>query len=699
MTNINYSHKNRLQFEKSPYLLQHASNPVDWYPWGEAAFETARREDKPIFLSIGYSTCHWCHVMAHESFEDPEVAHFMNDLFVCIKVDREERPDIDHLYMTVCQMMTGSGGWPLSIIMTPEKQPFFSGTYIPREAVFGRMGMLDLMAKVLDIWQNHRQEVLQVAEKITRALEPTAGANAKETLSPELLTTTFTYLKQNFDAQNGGFGAAPKFPTPHNLAFLLRFGQREPTETALQMVEKTLQAMRLGGIYDQLGFGFHRYSTDSHWLLPHFEKMLYDQALLALVSLETFQVTQNHFYAQTAQEIFTYVLREMTAPEGGFYSAEDADSDGEEGKFYLWSPKQLRETLGADEAEWLMQVYNVTEGGNFFDQATQAKTGANILWLARTPSELAGEWGLSETEFRNRLESNRQKLFQARTKRVPPHKDDKILTDWNGLMLAALARGYQVLGQPEYLAAAEKCAEFVLERLRTRDGRLLHRYRDGQPAIAGHLDDYAFFSWGLLELYAANFESRALQTAQELTKIALNHFWDNVAGGFFFSPDDARDLLVRQKLVYDGAIPSGNSVALMNLLRLTRMTGNPEFERKADQLGRAFAREINSFPAAHTQFMSALSFTFGQSIEVVIAGNPAAADTQKMLHALRSRYLPNLVVLLRPDVVGEPDICRLAEFTKHQRMLDGKATAYVCQNFQCQIPTTDSDEMLKFLGK
>jgi len=695
MTLKNSTFKNKLQSEKSPYLLQHATNPVDWYPWGEVAFAKAQAEDKPVFLSIGYSTCHWCHVMAHESFEDAEVAHFMNDLFVSIKVDREERPDIDHLYMTVCQMMTGSGGWPLTIIMTPNKQPFFAGTYIPKESVFGRMGMLDLMAKVLDIWQNSRPEVLHAAEQITRALT-TTNALAENTLPiSDLWTKTFDYLHQNFDTENGGFGATPKFPTPHNLAFLLRY----TSDSARQMVEKTLQAMRLGGIYDHLGFGFHRYSTDAHWRVPHFEKMLYDQALLALVYLEAFQVTQNNFYAQTAAEIFTYVLRDLTAPEGGFYSAEDADSENEEGKFYLWTPAQLREILGEAEADWIQSVYNVVTSGNFVDQATRQRTGTNILFLSHTPTELAPEFQLSEAAFRNRLEMNRDKLFQARKNRVPPSKDDKILTDWNGLMLAALARGYQVLGRPEYLAAAEKSAGFILEKMRTPDGRLWHRFRDGQAAFSGNLDDYAFFIWGLIELYAANFETRYLKFALELSEISRRYFWDKTTGGFFFSPDDATDLLVRQKLVYDGAIPSGNSVALLNLLRLSRMTGNPEFEHLADQLTQAFSREIQTFPAAHTQFMSALDFVSGQSFEIVIAGDPANAATQNILQALRARFLPNAVVLLRPETEPEPEITRLAPFTKSQRMRDGKPTAYVCQNFRCRVPTNDPAQMLHFLEK
>lgn len=697
--NNSSSNMNRLQSEKSPYLLQHATNPVDWYPWGEAAFEKARREDKPIFLSIGYSTCHWCHVMAHESFENDEVAHFLNDIFVCIKVDREERPDIDHVYMTVCQMMTGSGGWPLSIIMTPDKRPFFAGTYIPKETVFGRMGMLDLIAKVHDIWKNHREEVLQAAEKITRTLEQSTQPYASESVNQNLIKNAFTKLKQNFDTVHGGFGDAPKFPAPHNLMFLLRFWEQSQNDAALQMVEKTLQAMRLGGIYDHIGFGFHRYSTDSYWLLPHFEKMLYDQALMALAYLETFQVTQNNFYAETAKEIFTYVLRDMTAPEGGFYSAEDADSEGQEGKFYVWSPEQIREALGKQDAEWVQDVYNIVEGGNFFDQATQKKTGESIPFLAKSTAEIAADLDLKKAEFGNQLEQIREKLFRTRNSRVHPHKDDKILTDWNGLMLAALSRGYQVLDDPAYLTAAEKSAEFLLTKLRNQEGRLLHRYRDGEAAIPANLDDYAFVIWGLIELYQANFQARFLKIAQELTNLMIAHFADETAGGFFFTPNDTPDLLVRQKIIYDGAIPSGNSVAMMNLLRLSRMTGNSKYEQLADKLSRAFAREIKSFPSAHCQFMSALNLAHGKGFEVVIVGEPNARETRQMLNTLHRHYLPNMVVLFRPTTPKDPEITRLATFTKNQQCIDGKTTAYVCQNFQCKTPTTNITEMLEFLGK
>ena len=476
-------YKNRLQFEKSPYLLQHADNPIDWYPWGDEAFEKAQKEDKPIFLSIGYSTCHWCHVMEHESFEDPEVARLMNEIFVSIKVDREERPDIDKTYMTVSQMLTGSGGWPLNIIMTPDKKPFFAGTYFPKESRFGRVGMLDLVPRIQEIWLNEHQKALDTADQVVAALQKMSQQTVTQlkysdeeegTLGKAILDAAYKQLADLFDEVHGGFGSAPKFPTPHTLLFLLRYWKRHDDEQALKMVERTLQAMRLGGVYDHIGFGFHRYSTDSKWLLPHFEKMLYDQALLAMAYTEAYQVTQKEEYARTAQEIFTYVLRDMTAPSGGFYSAEDADSEGVEGKFYVWSQEEIRHILDEEEAEFVMRVFNFEKGGNFKEQATGLKTGENIVHLQKPLADLAAGFKVTEQELRHRIENIRQKLFDIREQRVHPHKDDKILTDWNGLMIAALAKGAQVFDEPRYAQAAERAARFILDEAHDENGRLLH---------------------------------------------------------------------------------------------------------------------------------------------------------------------------------------------------------------------------------
>ena len=688
---------NRLIFEKSPYLLQHAENPVDWYPWGPQAFEKARKENKPIFLSIGYSTCHWCHVMEHESFEDPEVARLMNQVFVSVKVDREERPDLDSIYMTVCQMMTGSGGWPLTIIMTPDKKPFFAGTYFPKESRLGRIGMLDLVPRIQEIWTNRRDEALKSADQITAALQEYSTEAPGEELGEPTLRTAFEGLAQRFDEQHGGFGSAPKFPTPHNLLFLLRYWRRTGNEKALSMVGKTLHAMRLGGVYDHVGFGFHRYSTDPIWLVPHFEKMLYDQALLAMAYTEAYQATRKAEYADTAREVFSYVLRDMRASTGAFYSAEDADSEGEEGKFYLWTVEEIRQVLSAEESDLVTTAFNVEKEGNFSDEATGRRSGRNILHLRRGLQEVASDLKMPEQQLKTHVERARKKLFAAREKRIHPHKDDKILADWNGLMIAALAKGARVLGEPGYAEAAKGASDFILHHMRNPNGRLLHRYRDGEAALPANVDDYAFLIWGLIELYETTFEVRYLQRALELNNDLVKHFWDEEAGAFYFTADDAEKLLVRQKDIYDGAIPSGNSVAALNLLRLGRISGSTDLEEKAVKIGRAFSKAVRQSPSAYTQLLLAVDFATGPSYEVVIAGKAGAEDTKAMIRALRVHFLPNKVVILRPTEEESPNITRIAEYTKYQSSIDGKATAYVCLNYTCKLPTTDSGKMLELL--
>jgi uncharacterized protein YyaL (SSP411 family) len=689
---------NRLIDERSPYLLQHADNPVDWYPWGAEAFEKAQKEDKPIFLSIGYSTCHWCHVMAHESFEDPEVARLMNEAFVSIKVDREERPDIDSVYMSACQVMTGGGGWPLSIIMTPDKRPFFAATYIPRETRFGLVGMLELIPRIGELWARRRGEALSLSREIAGLLQQTSRDIASKELDETTVELAYEQLAKRFDGQHAGFGGAPKFPTPHNFLFLLRYWKRHGNKEALDMVERTLQAMRRGGIYDHVGFGFHRYSTDSQWLVPHFEKMLYDQAMSAMAYTEAYQVTGKEDYGKTAREIFTYVLRDMTAPEGGFYSAEDADSEGEEGKFYLWTQEEVRQAVGNEELDFVTQIFNIEKDGNFVEQATGRKSGTNILHVRKSPAELASDLNLSQHDVQNNLEAIQQKLFARREKRVHPMKDDKILTDWNGLMIAAFAKGAQAFDEPEYAEAARHAANFVLGNMRRPDGRLWHRYRDGQAGVQANLNDYAFLVWGLLELYEAVFDAKYLEVAVELTGDMLRHFWDEDGGGLYLTPQDGESLLVRKKEVYDGAIPSGNSVAMLDLLRLGRMTATPDWEEKAAAVGRAFSRSVEQSPSAHTQLMVALDFGLGPCYEVVIAGGAHAEDTRAMLKALRTRFLPNKVVLLNTSEEGSPEISQLAAFTRNQSSIGGKATAYVCLNYNCKLPTTDISKMLELLG-
>ncbi len=685
---------NRLISEKSPYLLQHAHNPVDWYPWGEEAFNKAAKEDKPIFLSIGYSTCHWCHVMEKESFEDPEVVRLMNEAIVSIKVDREERPDLDHVYMMVCQMLTGSGGWPLTIIMTPDKRPFFAATYIAKTSRFGRTGMVELIPRIRQIWATRRDEVLKSAKQIMSVLQKVEKATPGKDLDRSVLDKGYQELAQRFDKEYGGFSNAPKFPTPHNLLFMLRHWKRSGDKKALAMVEKTLQQMRMGGVYDQIGYGFHRYSTDRKWLVPHFEKMLYDQALLSMAYTEAFQASGKGIYRNTAREIFTYVLRDMTAGEGGFYSAEDADSEGVEGKFYLWEEDEIRRILEKEEADLFIRVFNIKKEGNFEEEATGRKEGANICHLMKSMPEIARDLKVSEEEMKDRVRSAREKLFQVREKRVHPHKDGKILTDWNGLMIAALARGYKVFGDDEYARATKKATNFILKRMRKPDGRLLHRYRDGEVKIDANLDDYAFLIWGLIELYEALFETHYLKTAVELNKNMLRHFWDETSGGLFFTPDDAETLIVRKKELYDGAIPSGNSVAMLNLLKLARLTGDHALDAKAAEIGRAFSDQIRQLPSGYTQFLISTDFAIGPSYEVVIVGFAGSRDTIDMLGALNTRFIPNHVAIYRPSDQKSPDIDKIVGFVKNYVTVKGKATAYVCLDNACKAPTTHIKEML-----
>jgi uncharacterized protein YyaL (SSP411 family) len=688
---------NHLINETSPYLLQHAHNPVDWYPWGSEAFERAQTENKPIFLSIGYSTCHWCHVMAHESFEHPEVARLMNEAFISIKVDREERPDIDNVYMNACQVMTGSGGWPLSIIMTPDKKPFFATTYIPREGRFGLVGMMALIPHIRELWATRRSEALSLSDKIATVLKQTSQDTPGDELDEATLKLTYEQLSERFDKQHAGFSIAPKFPTAHNLLFLLRYWKRYGAPEALDMVEKTLQAMRHGGIYDRIGFGFHRYSTDSQWLVPHFEKMLYDQAMLAMAYTEAYQATGKEDCAKTAQEIFTYIQRDMTASEGGFYSAEDADSEGKEGKFYLWTQEEIREALDNEELDFVARVFNIEKDGNFAEQTTGRKSGDNILHLGKALAELASDLNLSQQDLQEHLEVIRQTLFAHREKRIHPMKDDKILTDWNGLMIAALAKGAQAFDEPEYAEAACRAADFILVNMSKPDGRLWHRYRDGQAGVEANLDDYAFLAWGLIELYEATFNTRYLEAALKLTDNMVRHFWDEDSGGLYLTPDDGERLLVRKKEIYDGAIPSGNSVAMLNLLRLGHMISNADLEEKAAKIGGAFSGIVKQSPSAHTQLMVSLDFAIGPCYEVVIAGKAKAEDTKAMLKALRTRFLPNMVVLLNPGGQELPGIAKVAEFTRNQPSIDGRATAYICMNYNCKPPTTDINKMLELL--
>ena len=685
---------NRLLGEKSPYLLQHAYNPVDWYPWGEEAFAKAAAEDKPIFLSIGYSTCHWCHVMEHESFEDSSVAALMNKTFINIKVDREERPDVDDVYMTVCQMMTGSGGWPLTILMTPDKRPFYAATYIPRESHYNRPGMLDLIPRIGEVWKTERDKIFESAQQIETHLQKSIDHKAGEVLGQQLLDVAFSQFEKTYDAHYGGFNQKPKFPTPHNMMFLLRYHQRTGQAQALQMVDKTLTEMRYGGLYDHVGKGFHRYSTDEKWLLPHFEKMLYDQAMLLFAYLEGFQANQNPLFRQTAEDILTYVLRDMTSPEGGFYAAEDADSEGEEGKFYVWSRAEVLDVLGKADGEWFSAHFNISADGNFHDEATGEAAGVNIPHLVKSYASLAAAEGVTEEKFQQRAAQVLKRLFDHREKRIHPLKDDKVLTDWNGLMIAASARAGRVLNNPAYVQASAAAFAFVEKKLLQENGKLLHRYRDGEAAIGGFLDDYAFMIWGAIELFEATGEPQYLQKALQFTDIAIANFWDDQNGAFFFTAQDAEELLVRKKEIYDGAIPSGNSVMMLNLLRLARLSGNMVLENRSADIGRAFSNQVTRYPAGHTLLMSALDFSIGPVFEVVVAAK--AGESGKILAALNQPYLPNKVLVIKNEA-NAAELAKVAPYTKEMAAGKDSSLIYVCRNFACQLPVSSAEEALKFM--
>ncbi len=688
---------NRLITEKSPYLLQHAYNPVDWYPWGQEAFDKALLEDKPVFVSIGYSTCHWCHVMERESFEDPDVATLMNQSFISVKIDREERPDIDALYMSACQLISGTGGWPLSIIMTPDKRPFFAGTYFPKTSRFGRIGMVDLIPRVQQMWVSDRDKLLQLCAEVTERLSCNEAGASPEDPEESVLHLAFEQLRQQFDQENGGFSSAPKFPVPHIILFLLRHWNRSGQPEALAMATRTLDAMRDGGIYDHVGFGFHRYSTDAHWIVPHFEKMLYDQAMLCRAYTEAYQATGRRDYQKTAEEIILYVLRDMTSPEGGFFSAEDADSEGEEGKFYVWSMDDIVRTLGREDAQIVCSFFSVRPSGNFSDQISGKHPGTNILHRKKPLSTLAEEWGMPVGEAERRISHASGKLHASRKERVHPHKDDKILTDWNGLMIGALAKAARAFQNKDAADAAIRAAGFILDRLSTPDGRLLHRYRDGDASLPAYLDDYAFLISGLIELYETTFDPQYLRKSISLNNMLISHFWDSGSGGFFFTANDGEELLVRKKESYDGAIPSGNSVALTNLLRLAHLTGHSDLSEKAGRAASAFYPAMKESPTAYAHFLSALDFIFGPTAEVVIAGDPSAEDTKAMIAAVQTAFLPRVSVLFRPMDVDDPEIASIAEFTRQQIALHDRATAYVCRHRHCLEPVTDPASLLTAL--
>jgi len=672
---------NRLVFEASPYLLQHAANPVDWQPWGDAAFEQARREDKLVFLSVGYATCHWCHVMEHESFEDDEVAALINRYCVPIKVDREERPDIDQIYMSACQAMTGQGGWPLNCFLTPDGHPLFAGTYFPKHNRYRRIGMMELLPKIAQAWQQDRTETIKKAQHFTQQLQQKSTSQNSE-LSPHLLQNGFQQLQNNYDSEQGGFGQAPKFPSPHQYLSLLRYWQRNNEPEALKMVEQSLTAMRLGGMFDQVGLGFHRYSTDNHWLLPHFEKMLYDQAMLMLAYSETYAATQQPFYGQVSREILRYLTQRMQHPEGAFYSAEDADSEGEEGKFYFWRTAELTEILDESELEWFKNTFQIAAEGNFLDESSRQKNGNNIPHLHQP---------LSETD-QQRWQPLREKLYQQRQQRVPPLKDDKILTDWNGLMIAALARSATLLDEPDFLQQAERAFAFVLKHLSHTDGQLKKRFRNGNAGLPAHLDDYAFMIWAALELHQASLNSDYLQQALRWQEIALEQFWDAKQGGFFLTSADST-LVMRPKAQHDGAIPSGNSVMAHNLATLYHLSGEEKWQGYFEKLQQASSEELNRYPAGCAFLLTAHDLYQGPTQNVVLSGEQI---NPKLFQALNGAFLPH-TLRLAIDKNNRHMMQKFAPFTQ-QHLLEKQATLYLCQGFSCETPLQNAaaiEERLK----
>jgi len=683
---------NRLIDESSPYLLQHARNPVDWYPWGEEALARAREEDKPIFLSIGYAACHWCHVMEHESFEDEGVADFLNRHFICIKVDREERPDLDDIYMTAVQMLTGAGGWPMTVFLTPDLKPFFGGTYFPPDDRYGRPGFKNLLSRMVDIWANRRADVLKSADEIANGLMGRSmPKRAPGAIGEDLIENAVRELERSHDVQWGGFGGAPKFPPSGSLALLLRHYRHTGEQRALDVACHTLDRMASGGLYDQLGGGFHRYSVDERWLVPHFEKMLYDNALLSQVYLEAYQVTGRSSYRRIARETLEYAARDMRDEAGGLHSSEDADSEGVEGKFYVWTPDEIEEVLGKEDAELFCGYYGVTSGGNF--------EGKNILHVPQADEAQAKKRGLEVEALRSRLAGMREKLLAKRAGRVRPGKDDKVLTSWNGLMISAFARGAQVLEEKRFGRIAAEAAAFVLGHM-MRNGQLLRSYRKGKTRQPGFLDDYAFFATALLDLYETSFESKWLEAAASVADQLVEAFWDEEEGSFYFTSQAHHDILTRVKPTFDGAEPSGNAMSTLLLFRLARYLDRADYRDKAERVLAHYASMLREAPRAFMNMLCAVDYCLRPDHEIAIVGSPDDRATHDLLAVVYARFLPNrILALLEPDGAGEGGVAPLIPLLQGKRMVNGRPTAYVCRNFACQEPVTSADELERVLAE
>ena len=673
---------NQLIHETSPYLLQHADNPVEWYPWGEEAFEKARSENKPVLLSIGYSACHWCHVMAHESFENEDIATLMNQLFVNIKVDREERPDLDQIYMNAVQMMTHHGGWPMTVFLTPDAVPFYGGTYFPPQDRYNMPGFPRVLISVSEAYRERQDEIRETGTSLVnelRRLSATSGSD--QPIEKELLDAAYAGIVRSYDSINGGFGGAPKFPPAMTLEFLLRTHARTGNREALEMVRHTCKQMANGGMYDQLGGGFHRYSTDAKWLVPHFEKMLYDNALLSRLYLHYFQVSEEQQARQTAEGILDYVLREMTHLSGGFYSTQDADSEGHEGKFFVWDIEEIRSTLGARDAKLFSSYYDITPSGNF--------EGKNIPNVTRSLERVAEQNAVSVSELQASLDESRRKLFELREGRIKPARDEKVLTAWNGLMMASFAEAGVILNRPDYTEAARRNAEFVLANLR-KDGTLLRTWKDGVAKFNGYLEDYSFLIEGLVTLFETTGEFRWLEEAQALTERMIEEFWDNEGGGFFFTGTSHEDLIVRSKDYFDNATPSGNSVAAMALLRLAVLTGKENYRNLAIAVLRESGDSARRYPSGFGYALSAADFLLSTPKEIAIVGRDRE-DIQPLLTEAWRRYLPNKVVA---PGFGAENIPLL----ENRPLLDNLATAYVCEHYTCKQPVNEVSELVNQLS-
>jgi len=708
-------HTNRLGREKSPYLLQHAHNPVDWYPWGEEAFEKARREKKPIFLSIGYSTCHWCHVMERESFENEEVATLMNSRFVNIKVDREERPDVDRVYMTFVQATTGGGGWPLNVWLTPGLKPFVGGTYFPPEDRYGQPSFRKVLLRISEAWEKDRTKITESGNQIVTALARSANTAPEGTgkVDAKLIDAAYQQIARGYDAREGGFGGAPKFPRPVTLNFLFHVYNRSAPDSdvgdaTLGMALLTLRKMAAGGMHDQLGGGFHRYSVDASWRVPHFEKMLYDQAQLASAYLDAYQITGDLRYEAIARDTLEYVRRDLTDPAGGFYSAEDADSlttadatEKAEGAFYAWTKQEIDEALG-EYAELFDYLYGVEADGNALEGSDPQGEfrGKNILYERQTFAETAKHFGKSELDVDESMRYRRATLLELRAKRPRPHLDDKIITAWNGLMISAFARAAQVLGDTAYLEAATRAAEFVRAKLCDAKAHTLRRsYRDGPADIAGFAEDYAFYIQGLLDLYETSFDSQWLQLAEQLQVTQDRLFWDDKNGGYFTSTGDDPNILLRMREDNDNAEPAASSIAARNLLRLAQIRDAKELRTRGQKTIEAFSAALHHFPSALPQMLVALDFSLTKPKQIIVAGEPDATDTRELLDEVRRHYLPNTIVLLADGGAGQEFLAGKLEEVKEMKPIDGKAAAYVCENFTCKAPVTSPEELRKLLSR